>query len=436
LSANDETLLKGLIQQAERAQAAGQREEAQRLLARAESISATHPLVLNARAIDLLQSGNATRARELLERATQADSRNPSLWMNLATSLRALELRDAEEQALAQVLKLEPRHLIALLKKAELLEFKGKPRAAAKVFQNALQTLSPNTRLPGFLRDSFNHAVEAVRRNDVAIEKHIEDRAQDVRTQFDAAELARAEHGIAAFLGKRRIYHPQPTFLHVPKLPEYEFYARADFPWLAEFEAATAEIRAECEHVLREDSADIVPYIDYPEGVPLDQWAELNKSRRWSAFFLWRDGVRIDANANRCPKTAALLASAPLADVPGYAPTAFFSILDRKSHIPAHTGVTNSRLIVHLPLVVPANCRFRVGSETREWREAQAWVFDDTIDHEAWNDSDVPRAILIFDTWHPALTRGERELIRTAVPAIQDYYRGEGNEVLISGSEG
>ena len=120
-----------------------------------------------------------------------------------------------------------------------------------------------------------------------------------------------------------------------------------------------------------------------------------------------------------------MLAKAPLADVPGYAPTAFFSILDRKSHIPPHTGVTNSRLIVHLPLVVPAQCRFRVGSETREWREAEAWVFDDTIEHEAWNDSDVPRAILIFDTWHPALTRGERELIRTAVPAIKDYYRDE-----------
>ena len=86
-----------------------------------------------------------------------------------------------------------------------------------------------------------------------------------------------------------------------------------------------------------------------------------------------------------------------------------------------------------LPLVVPPQCRFRVGSDTREWREGQAWVFDDTIEHEAWNDSEVPRAILIFDTWHPALTRAERELIRTAVPAIKDYYR---DEVQISGSEG
>lgn len=436
MSANDEALLKGLIQQADRAQAAGQREEAQRLLARAESISATHPLVLNARAIDLLQSGNAARARDLLVKATQAEPRNAALWMNLATALRALNLREDEEAALQGVLKLEPRHLLALLKKGELLESRGKHKAAAQVYHLAIQTLSPNTRLPVALRDTLNHAFEMVRKNDAALAGHLSSRVAEVRAGFGAADLERAEHGLAAFLGTRRIFHPQPTFLHIPKLPEYEFYARADFPWLAEFEAATAEIRAECERVLREDSTSpdgsIVPYIDYPEGVPLDQWAELNKSRRWSAFFLWRDGQRIEANAARCPKTAALLSKAPVAEVPGYAPTAFFSILDTKSHIPPHTGVTNSRLIVHLPLVVPPQCRFRVGSETREWREGQAWVFDDTIEHEAWNDSDVPRAMLIFDTWHPALTRGERELIRTAVPAIKDYYR---DEVAISGSD-
>jgi aspartate beta-hydroxylase len=423
LSAHDETL-RNLIQQAERAQAAGQREEAQRLLLRAEAQAPDHPLVLNARAIDLLQTGDAARARELLERATRADARNPALWMNLATTLRVLGQRAEEESALENVLKLEPRQLLALLKKAELFDLNGKPKAAARVYQRALQTIPPGTRLPAALREVVTRAIDAVRNNDAAIAAHIDARVQPVRAGHPAAELERAEHGIAAFLGRRRIFQPQPTFLQIPKLPACEFYAREDFPWLDEFEAATAQIRAECERVLRED-AGLVPYIDLAEGLPVDQWAELNRSRRWSAFFLWRDGVRIDAHAERCPTTAALLARAPMADVPGYAPTAFFSILERNSHIPPHTGVTNSRLIVHLPLVVPGQCRFRVGSETREWRAGSAWVFDDTIEHEAWNDSDLPRGMLIFDTWHPALTRAERELIRTAVPAIKDYYRDE-----------
>jgi hypothetical protein len=105
-----------------------------------------------------------------------------------------------------------------------------------------------------------------------------------------------------------------------------------------------------------------------------------------------------------------------------YAPTAFFSILDSKSHIPAHTGTTNTRVIVHVPLVIPPACRFRVGSTTREWRPGAAWVFDDTIEHEAWNDSDLPRAILIFDVWNPYLTAAERDFVRTMVTGIARYY--------------
>jgi aspartate beta-hydroxylase len=432
LSANDEALIKGLIQQAERAQAAGQREEASRLLARAEAAAPGHPLVLNALAIDQLQAGNVSRARQLLEAATRVEPRNPSLWLNLATALRALDAVEAEDEALRNVLKLEPRNLLALLRQAEQLERRGKQRAAARAFQSALQTIPPNARLPTVLRDSVTHAIECVRRNDAALSECIETSVRAVREHHGTEQLERADHGLAAFLGARRIYNPQPTFLHIPKLPAYEFYAREQFAWLAEFEAATAEIRAECERALREDAEGVVPYIDYPDELPVDQWAELNRSRRWSAFFLWRDGVRVDAHADRCPRTAGLLAHAPTADVRGYAPTAFFSILDRKSHIPPHCGVTNARLIVHLPLVVPPNCRFRVGSQTHEWREGQAWVFDDTIEHEAWNDSDVPRAILIFDTWHPALNEGEREMVRRAVPAIKDYYR---DEVDISGRD-
>jgi aspartyl/asparaginyl beta-hydroxylase (cupin superfamily) len=109
-------------------------------------------------------------------------------------------------------------------------------------------------------------------------------------------------------------------------------------------------------------------------------------------------------------------------DVTGHAPTAFFSILDAGAHIPAHTGVTNSRVIVHLPLVLPGACRFRVGSQTREWRLGEAWVFDDTIEHEAWNDSAWPRAILIFDVWNPFLADGERAVIRRAIPAVAEFF--------------
>jgi aspartyl/asparaginyl beta-hydroxylase (cupin superfamily) len=190
--------------------------------------------------------------------------------------------------------------------------------------------------------------------------------------------------------------------------------------------AAADTFRAELLGVLGEDSQGIEPYIAFEQGVPLRQWHELNHSRRWSAYFLWNQGRRDEAHLKRCPRTAAVLESLPQVDIPGRGPTAFFSILDARTHIPAHTGVTNTRVTVHLPLIVPANCRFRVGGDTREWRAGSAWVFDDTIEHEAWNDSDAPRAILIFDVWNPELTAVEQALVRETTAALADFYEPEG----------
>jgi aspartyl/asparaginyl beta-hydroxylase (cupin superfamily) len=411
-----------LISQAERALASGDRARADALLLRVKAVDPEHPAILNEAALHELRSGNTVAARELLERAVARDGSNTRLLMNLAGTLRRLGLAADEMGIIERVLAVEPRHLFALLQKATLLETQGKARAAAKVYHNAMQTIPPGTSVPGALRGLIDKAVEATKANDAALDAYLAQQLQELRTRHADAEQERFDHCIDGFLGRRRIFTPQPTFLHFPQLPAREFYPRAEFPWLARLEAATADIRAEFERVFAEDAASIEPYVSYPQGVPLDQWAELNHSRRWSVFYLWRDGKRIDDHLQRCPRTAQLLQTLPLLDIAGYAPTVFFSILDAKSHIPAHTGVTNTRVIVHLPLIIPPACRFRVGSTTREWRPGEAWVFDDTIEHEAWNDSDVPRAILILDVWNPYLTPAERELVSAMVTGIARYY--------------
>ena len=122
--------------------------------------------------------------------------------------------------------------------------------------------------------------------------------------------------------------------------------------------------------------------------------------------------MRRDAACDACPATAAVIGAVPRVDIPGRAPTAFFSILEPRTRIPPHTGVTNTRCTVHLPLIVPAGCGFRVGGETRAWVEGRAFAFDDTIEHEAWNDSDDLRAVLIVDVWNPHLTAPERSMVR------------------------
>jgi aspartyl/asparaginyl beta-hydroxylase (cupin superfamily) len=122
-----------------------------------------------------------------------------------------------------------------------------------------------------------------------------------------------------------------------------------------------------------------------------------------------------------CPQTAALLGELPLADQPGYAPTAMFSALEAHTRIPPHTGSTNVRLLCHLPLILPGPARFRVGAETREWQMGQAWVFDDTIEHEAWNGSERTRVILLFEIWRPELSAAERALVSAMFEAIDAY---------------
>lgn len=180
-------------------------------------------------------------------------------------------------------------------------------------------------------------------------------------------------------------------------------------------------IRAELASVLVSDQSGLEPYVAYPDGVPLDQWRELNRSRRWSAYFLWNQGAAQSGHLARCPRTAQALQAAPRCEIAQHGPNVFFSILEPHTRIPPHTGVTNARLTVHLPLIVPPGCGFRVGGETREWIPGRAWVFDDTIEHEAWNDSDQVRTILICDVWNPRLSADEQATIAALMAAMDAF---------------
>jgi aspartyl/asparaginyl beta-hydroxylase (cupin superfamily) len=212
-------------------------------------------------------------------------------------------------------------------------------------------------------------------------------------------------------LGRREIYANHCHGMHYPFLPADEFFDREHFPWLAELEAQTDAIRAELIALLASDDPGLAPYVTMPPGTPRNIWSELNNNKAWSALHLWKDGERIEAACARAPKTAEVIERLPLAGVPDRAPNVFFSILQAGKHIPPHTGVTNTRTIIHLPLIVPTGCAFRVGGETREWREGEAFAFDDTIEHEAWNKSAQDRAVLILDCWNPHLSEHERAMI-------------------------
>ncbi|MCR5877476.1 aspartyl/asparaginyl beta-hydroxylase domain-containing protein [Phenylobacterium sp. J367] len=150
----------------------------------------------------------------------------------------------------------------------------------------------------------------------------------------------------------------------------------------------------------------------------------------WSAFYLWKAGAPVPENVARFPKTMAALEDAPLCRIPGRTPSILFSLLRPGAHIAPHHGFMNARYICHLPLIVPEGCAMRVGGETRAWDEGRACVFDDSIEHEAWNrNPDKLRVVMIFDIWRPELSAEERELVGSVLQAVDSF--GGGGRVTL-----
>lgn len=416
--------IRTLVDAIDRADQAGDAAGAERALARVRELAPDHAGVLNLAGMRALRRGDVRGAIPLLERAAEREPQMPMLWLNLAFARRDSGDAAGELAAIDRALAADPRFYPALLHKARLFELKGNlPQAAAMYY--AFLVCVPQGEQAAAVKSAIEHAQEIMRKNDRALETFLTPRLADLRGRYSAEKLERFEACVEAVLGKRAAYSPQPTFLLYPRLPAVEFADREFYPWLDAFDAATDAIRAEALAALAQAADDFVPYISKAEGMPVDQWGELNNSKRWSTLFLIKNGKRIEQALARAPRTAALLEAAPLCKIPAHAPTAFFSVLAPRTTIPPHTGVTNARMIVHLPLVVPPGCMYRVGAERRPWKEGRAWVFDDTFEHEAINDSDAPRVVLIFDVWNCYLSAPERELVAALLAGIQEYNAGE-----------
>jgi aspartate beta-hydroxylase len=408
----DDPQIQRLLQKAVAERRAGRAEVAAALFRDVLAQAGEHPLALNALGMHALALARPEDAAGYFERAIAADPGAPELWMNLARARREQHDDPGEAAALDAALAIDQRHFMALVRMAELHERQGDAANAAGRWGNVL-AMEPSIeeRSPA-LELMFDHARAFVAGQRAAFGEAIDRGLSAVRGAIPAGERRRADACIDHALGRRAIYANVCAGMHFPFLPAEEYFARDHFPWLAEIEAKTDLIRAELETILAADAAAIRPYVAMPPGTPPNKWSALDHSLQWGALHLWKDGARDDAACARAPRTAEAIAALPLSDLPGRTPTVFFSLLRPGAHLPAHTGVSNVRAIVHLPLIVPPGCSFRVGGETRDWRAGEAWVFDDTIEHEAWNRSDQLRAILIFDVWNPYITATERDVLR------------------------
>lgn len=365
----------------------------------------------NAAGMAALRAGNGAEAAVAFRRALEADPAAGPLWRNLAHAERLAGNDVAERAALDQALALDRTDFVAQLRKAQNLERCGAETEALAAWSGALQLAQGIANpVPG-LADELAAGRAFVAAVQQRLGAGVDAALGPLEPQLDETERRRIRAFADHALGRRQVFFNECAGVYYPFLPADEYFDAKHFPWFAELEAAADDIRGELHGLLAEGNPAIIPYVRLEEGTPQNKWSSLSHSHDWSACFLYEYGVPNQPVLDRCPKTAALLARLPLAQIPGKAPNAFFSMLKPQSAIPPHTGVTNTRAIVHLGLDIPPGCGFRVGGETREWQEGKAFAFDDSIDHEAWNHSDERRHILIIDTWNPHLTAHEQEAI-------------------------
>jgi len=357
--------------------------------------------------------GDLAAARALLEQATRNGPPRLQPWLKLSAICRGLGDLDGALAAVDGGLTVEPLGFMPLLLKANLLEARGNTDEAGEIYGYALA--QQPAEVPPQLRDMADRARRF--HSDFIDGKDRRLAAAQATISLDAREAARVDRFRTNIVRKTRPFHAEPTHFHYPGLREREFHDRQDFEWISRLEAATQAVIEDFHRVTAAERSELVPYIQYPHNVPLRQWATLNHNRAWTAIHLIQNGRVIEANARHCPAIMNLLPGLDQPTIPGRGPNAMFSLLAPGAHIPPHNGVANTRLVCHLPLIVPPGCWFRVGDSRREWTAGEAWVFDDTIEHEAMNGGGALRVILIVDTWHPDLSPAERGAIGAVMAA-------------------
>jgi aspartate beta-hydroxylase len=321
-----------------------------------------------------------------------------------------------------RVLAAEPRNVRALILKADHLANAGDARSASSYYLAALKAAGPPQQAPRDLLPDLQRARSMYERYAREYQEYIVE--QLTARGFDPATSSkRFAQSVDIVLGRKRIYLQEPRYFYFPGLPQIQFYEREQFPWLDALERETDAICAELQGVMQQP-ASFAPYVQPKRDRPPNEQAGMLNNPAWSAFYLWKNGEVVSENAARCPRTMQALRDVPLARVPNRSPSILFSLLQPGAHIPPHNGLVNTRLICHLPLLVPGQCTFRVGNEMRDWQKGNAWLFDDTIEHEAWNRSTQTRVILLFDVWRPELSQEERGLVVSLFESIDAHGGG------------
>lgn len=381
---------------------------------------------LNAVALARARNGDLRGALSLLERAAVTDPGNPLTHHHLGRVQDSLDNLPAALAAHRRCVDLNPDFHLARLYLGESLERSGEIHAAVVQYVRALQDAqaagrwtNPGT-TPAPLRPLIEHAVQAVR---IGRREAFTNLFEPLAAKYGAASLSRVQKAISVYLNEAAATpsdpRQMPRFLYFPDLPTTPYFDRSLFPWIDALEASTAGIRGELDTLL--PSAAGRERVFDNETIEAENLRGVNAAPSWNGYYFFRHGERRADNCASCPITAKALEALPLSCVKDHGPEVLFSVFAAGTHLLPHRGVTNTRLVSHLPLIVPRDCALNVGGEIHVWQEGRVVVFDDTYEHEAWNRSDQIRVVLIADIWNPHLTDVERAALADVIVAIGKF---------------
>lgn len=370
-------------------------------------------------AITHYQRGDYAAAKQAYEVALQK-APSPEAWLGLANVHKALNEQNARLQAIDKALHLAPQHILSLIAKGDYYDDNAKPKLAGPFYGQALTLAQQAGNLAQPVLAELQRAQTKCQAYAKSYEHYLFQELGDHLAITDENDNRVFRKSLEIITGKRNVWLQQPTQYYYPELPAISFFDLSYFPWVENLQKATPDIRAELEQNL-DSNIPFSPYVQRTVDTPRQDHGGMMDNPGWSALFLWRDGKPIEETQTRFPKTTSIMKTLPKADIPGHSPSVLFSLLRPGVKIPPHTGLMNTRLIAHLPLIIPNGCAIRVGGDNHEWKEGEVVIFDDTINHEAWNNSKDSRYVLIFDVPHPMLSQNEHDSVRGLFNTIRAY---------------
>lgn len=370
-----------------------------------------------------LQAGDGASAAAQFRPIAEAHPLHPQVWMMLAEACRINDDPAGMESAADRVIAIEPRAVRAYGWKGDARLATGDKRGATRWYREGLAQAAALSPLPDALTGEVERLNAALAQLDADFGAQLRE-GLVARAVDETAVSDRFAESMALLRGQAQVQLQQPKAYYLPGLAQRAFFEREEFAWAGAIEAATDTIRAELLTALASDDALFTPYMQSGHDGPVRDFHGMLNNPDWGALHLIENGVASPVAQAHFPHTLAAMDHAPLCRIGVRAPTIMFSRLKAGKRIPPHHGMVNTRLICHLPLIVPGPGALRCGNQQRSWDVGKLMIFDDSMEHEAWNDADADRIVLIFDVWRPDVTQAERDAVVALFDVIDNGDKG------------